>query len=139
MATKKGKRAPRRQAKKKTPAPRGKAVKKKTRTPAPAAAIPRVQVPRARQLLADSALVSCPTRQYAGTIELDDDNGRAFLQMDNGAFLLMLDQGCTGVFDPQGVAAAYGIYRVNPGRNGELICQGFLHLDGTGMVLHVVR
>lgn len=92
-----------------------------------------------RKLLADSALVSCPTRQYVGTIELDDPNARSFLQMPNGSFLLMLDRGCTGVFDPQGVAAAYEIFRVNPGNAGQLICQGFLHQDGTGMVLHVVR
>lgn len=94
--------------------------------------------PRGSARLADSALVTCPTRQYSGTVLLDDANGQSFLQMGNATFLLMLDRGCTGVLDPQNVTAAYEIVRVNPGRNGVLTCQGFLHQDGTATVLHVV-
>jgi hypothetical protein len=140
MATKKAKGASRRQVKKKSPAPQKKKAKTKVAKKG-ASAAPRAraqaQVPRSAKFLADS-LVSCPTRQYIGTIELDDANGRSFLQTDNSTFLIMLDRGCTGVFDPRGVAAAYAIYRVNPGRGGQITCQGFLHQDGRATVLHVV-
>jgi hypothetical protein len=91
------------------------------------------------KLLAETDLVSCPARPYSGTVQLDDVNGESFLQMQGGTVLLMIDLGCTGVFDPQGVARAYEIYRVNPGRNGSMSCQGFLHQDSVGLVLHVVR
>jgi len=85
-----------------------------------------------------TAALSCPTHVYAGTVQLDDANRRAFLATQGGTYLMILDPDCSGVFNPNRVAAAYAAYRYNPGRNGGLNCNGFLHEDGSAQVLHVV-
>ena len=127
MASKKTKRAAQTSLKS-SRKPRGTAKKSAKRKPSGAG-----------KKLTAAMVTACPTRPYSGTVQIDDNNGRSWLQTAAGTFLMMLDPGCTGVFDPRGVTNAYTIFRSNPGPNGQLTCQAFCHLDGTAQVLHVFR
>ena len=138
MATKNKKSTSRLQAKKKPAASSKKTAKKKTVSPAATSARDKSPARRGAKLLSDSVLGSCPSRQYAGEVDIDDARGRATLVTQFGPYLMMIDRGCTGVFDPNGVTADHETFRRNPAPHGPLTCQGFLHEDAQATVLHVV-
>jgi hypothetical protein len=93
--------------------------------------------PRGARLMEAAAPLSCPTHVYSGIVTLDDTNQRAFLQTQGGTYLLVLDPDCSGTFNAQRISAAYAAFSRNPGRNGQLTCNGFLHEDGTAYTIHV--
>lgn len=138
-------------AKKKTAASRRDAKKKRPRVKKSAPAKKGVAAPSKRltsrkapsgrggaKFLADAISLQCPTHVYDGEVILDDANRTAFLRTAGGTYLMLLDPDCSGTFTAGRVDAAYGAFSQNPGRNQRLICNGFLHEDGTAQVLHVL-
>lgn len=91
------------------------------------------------KLTADVLPINCPARVYEGIVRLDPNNNRrAFLQTGLHTYLMSIDPDCSGVIDSARVDAAFGAFSQNPGNNQPLRCNGFLHEDGTTVVLHVV-
>lgn len=89
-------------------------------------------------LLAEAIPSGCPTQVYDGEVLLDDGNRSSYLRTIGGTYLMLLDPDCSGTFSAGRVDAAYGAFSQNPGRNQRLVCNAFLHEDGTAQVLHVV-
>lgn len=89
-------------------------------------------------LLAEAIPSGCPTQVYDGEVLLDDGNRSSYLRTIGGTYLMLLDPDCSGTFSADRVDAAYGAFSQNPGRNQRLVCNAFLHEDGTAQVLHVV-
>jgi hypothetical protein len=112
---------------------------KKAATPLKGAKAPKAALGRARaQLLSEAIPPQCPTHVYDGEVILDDANRTSFLRTTGGTYLMLLDPDCSGTFTAGRVDAAYGAFSQNPGRNQRLVCNGFLHEDGTAQVLHVL-
>jgi hypothetical protein len=91
------------------------------------------------KLLAETPPLQCPTHLYAGTVRLDANNRRSFLETATGTYLMSLDPDCSGVVNAGRIDAAFGTFSQNPGGNQAMQCNGFLHEDGTAFVLHVVN
>jgi hypothetical protein len=91
------------------------------------------------ELAADALPFNCPAKVYEGIVRLDPNgNRRAFLQTGLHTYLMSIDPDCSGVISSARIDAAFGAFSQNPGNNQPLECNGFLHEDGTTVVLHVV-
>jgi hypothetical protein len=119
---------------KKRPIPKKKVPPKKAAPPSTLRSAFKAGAP----LLAEAIPSGCPARVYDGEVILDDPARTSFLRTAGGTYLMLLDPDCSGTFSAGRVDAAYGAFSQNPGRNQRLICNGFLHEDGTAQVLHVV-
>jgi hypothetical protein len=90
------------------------------------------------KLLSEAVALQCPTHVYDGVVILSAAR-TAFLRTAGGTYLMLLDPDCSGTYTSGRVDAAYAAFSQNPGANQRLVCNGFLHEDGTTQVLHVVR
>ncbi len=125
--------APKKKAPAKKPVARKKAVPAR-RSPAPTLDL----TASSASALTGAISPQCPTHVYLGVLDLEDDNLQAFLTTGGQTYLLALDPDCSGTFNTGRVTAAYNAFKDNPGPHGSLTCNGFIHADGTGLVLHVV-
>jgi hypothetical protein len=112
---------------------------KKTKQRSPSAKSPAPRTSSVLSSLTATASFSCPTQAYSGRLLIADDRQLAFLQTANDTYLMVLDPDCSGAFSAGRAAAAYQAFRQNPGNNGQITVDGFLHEDGTTKNLHVVR